>query len=327
MRSARVLQTFIMIVAFVGCFGGVDRQSTERQQVPATPEQEFAMLDEYGDWQTIPGHGDFWRPNVPSDWAPYRYGQWEWTDRGWMWVSDEQFGWVVYHYGLWEYDDNLGWLWAPGYEWSPARVSWYVSDNVIGWAPMAPQGAVLPPPDADVPGRWWSFVDARDFASSDANAHRYREAPRLTGSPGTKPPDVRMIGRTRGQDIPQYRTESERLTEHGRTLFRVNTRPYEPIGASAPPPPPPPSSQAPMDIPPAMQRGGNSSSNTSNNQPERGESKRQTTPAAPVPPPAPPPPSGGKNGPDHATVKTADESKVDTAKTKTGDQSRDVHKR
>jgi hypothetical protein len=37
------------------------------------------------------------------------------------------------------YDDNYGWLWVPGYNWSPAWVTWGTVDNYYAWAPLMPE--------------------------------------------------------------------------------------------------------------------------------------------------------------------------------------------
>ncbi len=317
LRAGSILRTIIMIAAFVGCSGGVDRPEPNRLITPSSPEQEFSMLDGYGAWETVPGRGEVWRPNVPNDWSPYRIGQWEWTDRGWIWMSDERFGWVVYHYGFWEYDDTLGWLWVPGYQWSPARVAWFVTDDFVGWAPLPPRGIAIPRPDDDVTGRWWSFVDARDFVTPDIDAHRYREYPRLSGAPRTSPPDARLIGKTRGEEVPRYRTESQPYTQHGRELQRVELRSDEPFGVSQPPPPTTPPTQSPMDLPVGQKRGDVSTPPPATNNPDRGQSKRPVKsppPAQPLPPP-PSSPTGVPAEPGHTTVKTGNEAKTDTAKT------------
>jgi hypothetical protein len=36
------------------------------------------------------------------------------------------------------YDDLYGWLWVPGYEWSPAWVTWGMFDDFYAWAPLMP---------------------------------------------------------------------------------------------------------------------------------------------------------------------------------------------
>jgi hypothetical protein len=37
------------------------------------------------------------------------------------------------------YDDAYGWLWIPGYDWSPAWVTWGFADNYYAWAPLMPE--------------------------------------------------------------------------------------------------------------------------------------------------------------------------------------------
>src|SRR2546423_270695 len=79
-----------------------------------------------GDWVVVSGYGRVWRPHVAVGWRPYSYGNWVWTDEGWLWVSDpsEPWGWGPYHYGRWAYGASYGWIWVPGYQWAPAWVSW-----------------------------------------------------------------------------------------------------------------------------------------------------------------------------------------------------------
>ncbi len=81
-----------------------------------------------------------WRPaGVSSDWRPYTYGRWEFTDRGWLWVSAESWGWTTCHYGRWWHSGNFGWVWLPGYVWAPSWVRWRVTDDHIGWVPLSPK--------------------------------------------------------------------------------------------------------------------------------------------------------------------------------------------
>jgi hypothetical protein len=110
-------------------------------------------LDAYGDWVETHDYGYVWRPRVTvinnyNDWAPYRYGHWDWCPPyGWVWVGDEPWGWAPYHYGRWVYYNN-SWCWAPrgyfGYNhrswWRPALVAFvniHVSfGNDICWYPL-----------------------------------------------------------------------------------------------------------------------------------------------------------------------------------------------
>src|SRR5262249_15219379 len=92
-------------------------------------------------------YGYVWQPNVAvstSSWQPYTDGHWVRTDRGWCWVSNEDFGWATYHYGRWIRVAGAGWVWVPGDEWAPAWVSWRHTDDddYVGWAPLPPEASV-----------------------------------------------------------------------------------------------------------------------------------------------------------------------------------------
>src|SRR5579859_3167226 len=97
----------------------------------------YGPLASYGTWYNVPAYGRCWHPaEVATVWRPYTVGDWEWTDCGWYWVSDEPWAWACYHYGSWVYDPVYGWVWVPGTEWAPAWVVWRESpeDDYIGWA-------------------------------------------------------------------------------------------------------------------------------------------------------------------------------------------------
>ena len=121
-------------------------------------------LAPYGEWVSAGGYGRVWRPRVAAGWRPYYYGRWEWTNEGWLWVSDEPWGWAPYHYGRWTYDSYYGWVWVPGYQWAPAWVSWRYSGDVVGWAPLGPGVSVYLSsyPFVDY---WWTFVPCGSFLS------------------------------------------------------------------------------------------------------------------------------------------------------------------
>jgi hypothetical protein len=121
-----------------------------------------APLGSYGEWVSVGGYGNVWRPRVPVGWRPYYYGRWEWTTEGWLWVSDEPFGWATYHYGRWTFDRGYGWLWIPGFQWAPAWVTWRYSGDVVGWAPLAP-GLSLYVTDFAFVDFWWTFVPTGRF--------------------------------------------------------------------------------------------------------------------------------------------------------------------
>ncbi len=102
----------------------------------------YDNLSPYGSWIEVADYGYCFQPSVAvnsSDWRPYADGYWAYTDAGWTWVSYEDFGWATYHYGRWANLDSFGWVWAPGYEWGPAWVSWRTGGDFVGWAPLPPQ--------------------------------------------------------------------------------------------------------------------------------------------------------------------------------------------
>src|SRR5262249_40920909 len=101
-------------------------------------------LSPYGEWISVPGVGEVWRPFervVGGDFQPYSTnGHWVYTDYGWTWESDYSWGWAPFHYGRWVYRPRWGWMWRPGREWGPAWVQWRQGGGYLGWAPMGPEG-------------------------------------------------------------------------------------------------------------------------------------------------------------------------------------------
>jgi hypothetical protein len=143
-------------------------------------------LDAYGDWTQTRDYGYVWRPratviNIYNDWAPYRYGHWDWCPPyGWTWVGDEAWGWAPYHYGRWVYVDNY-WCWAPrgyyGYNhrawWRPALVA-FVNVNLsfgggerVCWYP-------LPYHHSDPHSNFWRRLRDHDH-DRDHDARRREE--------------------------------------------------------------------------------------------------------------------------------------------------------
>jgi hypothetical protein len=121
------------------------RRSTSYQYIPDNAEVAgLDDLDDYGDWEDVPGHGHSWHPRVSSNWAPYRDGSW-YNDQplGLTWVSNERWGWAPYHYGRWV-NVNQRWFWVPGEtvsrpRYSPALVAFvFGQDDRVGWAPLGP---------------------------------------------------------------------------------------------------------------------------------------------------------------------------------------------
>lgn len=93
-----------------------------------------APLSRHGSWISYENR-NYWRPRVDAGWRPYWHGRWVYTPSGSTWVSSEPWGWVPYHYGSWDYIPRYGWVWEPGYVYSPAWVYWYWGPSHVGWCP------------------------------------------------------------------------------------------------------------------------------------------------------------------------------------------------
>jgi hypothetical protein len=131
-----ILWTAIAVITLNGC-GSAQQTSSEE---PLTYQVFYDKLSPYGTWIDYPDHGPVWNPNLDGDFRPYlTNGHWVATTAGWTWASDYRWGWAPFHYGRWLYDNRFGWLWIPGYEWSPAWVTWGSVDDYYCWAPLMPE--------------------------------------------------------------------------------------------------------------------------------------------------------------------------------------------
>ncbi len=142
--STRIRRAMVAaLVALTSISNGVFCSHTAYAQAKL-PVDFRAALEGYGQWVQHPRWGQVWiLEQIPQGWQPYRQGHWVYTDEwGWYWDSDEEFGWVTYHYGRWMFDSELGWIWIPSEEWGPAWVSWRQGDDVVGWAPLPPDGLI-----------------------------------------------------------------------------------------------------------------------------------------------------------------------------------------
>ncbi|MDB6056784.1 MAG: hypothetical protein JWO95_628 [Verrucomicrobiales bacterium] len=138
---------------------GVVIQSEDDFYEPLTP---------YGTWEVVPGYGRCWIPrNVDRNWRPYCNGNWERTDAGWYWQSDEPWAWATYHYGRWDLSPQFGWYWVPQTQWSPAWVSWHEGGGYVGWAPLQPNvrfsGGAAVVNVAVIAPQAYVFVEPRHF--------------------------------------------------------------------------------------------------------------------------------------------------------------------
>jgi hypothetical protein len=123
----------------------------------------YHQLDAHGAWSQDAQYGPVWVPRaVPADWAPYRYGRWDWISPwGWTWVDEAPWGFAPFHYGRWT---QIGprWAWVPGQlgrrpVYAPALVvfvagqggagSWSLAPGSgpgVAWFPLAPGEAWRP---------------------------------------------------------------------------------------------------------------------------------------------------------------------------------------
>jgi hypothetical protein len=121
----------------------------------------YNELSPYGDWIMDNQYGYLWVPNVGRNFHPYgNNGYWTMTNYGNTWVSLYDWGWAPFHYGRWFWDDYLGWAWIPGYEWSPAWVTWRSGSGYFGWAPLGPNINITIGFNAP---NYWVFVPQRKF--------------------------------------------------------------------------------------------------------------------------------------------------------------------
>ena len=123
-----------------------------------TESDFYEPLAPQGEWVVVGSYGRCFRPRgVEAGWRPYCNGNWQRTDAGWYWVSDEPWAWATYHYGRWDFTDQYGWYWVPQIQWAPAWVSWHEGGGYVGWAPLYPSGVRVISPQAYV------FVEERHF--------------------------------------------------------------------------------------------------------------------------------------------------------------------
>ena len=134
-------------------------------------------LDDNGIWRANPDYGEMWMPTgVPDDWAPYRFGHWDWIEPwGWSWVDDMPWGYAPFHYGRWVFVTG-GWGWIPGplggpAIFAPALVAWLGGDGfvfggepAVGWVPLAPGELFVP--GYHVSARYFEVVNARNTVAS-----------------------------------------------------------------------------------------------------------------------------------------------------------------
>jgi hypothetical protein len=153
----------------------------------------YPELDRHGTWAQDATLGAVWYPQVTvADWAPYRYGRWEWIHPwGWTWIDDAAWGFAPFHYGRWTMLANR-WAWVPGRMaarpvYSPALVVFLgggasrfnvASGPGVGWYPLAPGEAWWPTYRASPRYVGWAnpFINLNAFPRHYEN-HVWRQRP------------------------------------------------------------------------------------------------------------------------------------------------------
>ena len=72
----------------------------------------WSDLDANGTWYNVPGQGQVWQPTVADEnFDPYGYGNWVWSNVGYVWASGYSWGWTPFRCGDWVFFPGFGWGW------------------------------------------------------------------------------------------------------------------------------------------------------------------------------------------------------------------------
>lgn len=239
-RSVLRLSLIVTLTALgVAAFSSCTVTYTKRRPPPPPPEvvyverdpapDAFPELDPYGDWVYVGKAGWAWQPAVQYDWRPYDDGHWAWTNYGWTWVSYEPFGWIVYHYGNWSMDPRWGWVWFPGYEWHPQRVTWIVYRDYIAWAPAPYQGYTVGDPWVPRYESMWIVCNVNYFTYPRVG--EYRVSRRVIHDNRRyivrRAPDAGYIHRYTGVDVVKIHVKTHPVRGNKKGLRRIEFPPEE----------------------------------------------------------------------------------------------------
>ena len=235
MKRIIIIPFLFAALMIAGCAITTETSSTDT--IDRHPDPTFSDLDSYGTWVNVPDYGSVWKPYAENNWQPYSDGQWDWTDQGWMWDSNEPYGWIVYHYGYWQFTDYDGWFWIPGYDWAPARVSWYNSNEYVGWAPLPPPGiGVSVIYNERYENRVWVIVPTANFTRSNVRQYRNRSydpgVSVLRSNDGGRGPDVSDIARASNRPVNVVQPTREQVNKGKHQLTRVRVQNNNPVSPS-----------------------------------------------------------------------------------------------
>jgi hypothetical protein len=214
-----------------------DRNRAEDQSITAryVPREVvgYQALDANGAWSQDPNYGAVWYPNLTiADWAPYRYGRWEWiAPWGWTWIDDARWGFAPFHYGRWAHI-GARWAWVPGRidrhpVYSPALVAFVggaganaslsvASGPGIGWFPLAPGEAWRPSYRASTV---YLRSANRNAVFNTSGGFFFQHRPEAITA-------VRVQDFNRGVPVHQHRS---RLSGDSASRLQINSQPVLPL--------------------------------------------------------------------------------------------------
>ena len=167
-RLAALLVALLLSLSVLPGGAMAQPSSDVRASVPDEPVQAEvrAVLAQYGRFVPHARYGEVWVPTVtPQGWHPYPPCHWVKTQQyGWYYDDKTPWGQIVHHYGRWFWDQQIGWAWDPGSEFSPGWVAWRTSPEWVGWAPMPPdQSFQNASSDQFNNSDQWIFVETAKF--------------------------------------------------------------------------------------------------------------------------------------------------------------------
>lgn len=176
--SMAVLAVMILVALSTGSGEALAQQAVPQQAIAqptteAVQDETRNVLSQYGSFVQHPKYGEVWVPTVtPQGWHPYPPCHWVNTRQyGWYFNDATPWGQIVHHYGRWFHDEQMGWIWIPGAEFSPGWVVWRTSPQWIGWAPTLPDEDIKTVSvDEFNNSDQWIFMDVAKFSTGCAES-------------------------------------------------------------------------------------------------------------------------------------------------------------
>ena len=195
----------------------------------------YEDLNSNGTWSNDPEYGQVWTPrSVPAGWEPYRTGRWQYVKPwGWTWVDEQPWGFAPYHYGRWANRNNR-WSWVPPQRetrpvYAPALVAFIggielsvslgqQSRAPVGWFPLAPREAYVPPYTTD--RTYYNNVNRSNRIQEAMLEDRWQNAQRRDAGPG-RPGQQRFVPANQRYATVVPSEDFVRSRPVGRSLIQV----------------------------------------------------------------------------------------------------------